>query len=153
MLSETKEIEEFFKKDVLFFMRTLLGPIQGMNLRNLVWHGFLNEKIFPDCYASLILVLIVSLPELNPIFEKFKRRQLFNDMKWVESLNFKVKLKEKFLCNKEELKNVEEIVNNCKLISDDYKKDWIKSFTLFQKNQNYQSLVYLYPLMENLLRT
>jgi len=35
-----------------------MGPPTGMNLRNVVWHGFTTEAEFPRCYFSLLLVLV-----------------------------------------------------------------------------------------------
>lgn len=152
MLSETKEIQKLFDKDQLFFMRTFFGPIQGMNLRNLVWHGFLNENVFPDCYSTMLLVLICSLPEFNQILSKFNRRKLFDDVSWVKSLDFELKLKKKFKCDKEEADIIGNLINECILIEKDFEKDWLKSYQYFQKNMNYEALIIIFPLIENFLR-
>ncbi|RAW25097.1 hypothetical protein PC110_g18484 [Phytophthora cactorum] len=34
----------------------------GLNLRNLVWHGFMAPVEFPKCFGSLTLLLIMALP-------------------------------------------------------------------------------------------
>ncbi|KAI8619604.1 hypothetical protein BC830DRAFT_736799 [Chytriomyces sp. MP71] len=41
-------------------LQILFSPI-GLNIRNLVWHGFLTPSDFPPAYASLIAVLIYSI--------------------------------------------------------------------------------------------
>jgi len=35
-----------------------MGPPAGMNLRNVMWHGFSKETEFPRCYFTFLLCLI-----------------------------------------------------------------------------------------------
>uniref|UniRef100_K3W697 DUF4209 domain-containing protein n=1 Tax=Globisporangium ultimum (strain ATCC 200006 / CBS 805.95 / DAOM BR144) TaxID=431595 RepID=K3W697_GLOUD len=44
----------------LRLLQTLFLP-SGLNLRNLVWHGFMVPAEFPKCFSSLTLVLIMAL--------------------------------------------------------------------------------------------
>ncbi|KAL3659849.1 hypothetical protein V7S43_015152 [Phytophthora oleae] len=45
----------------LRLLKILFLP-SGLNLRNLVWHGFLTPAEFPKCFGSLTLLLIMALP-------------------------------------------------------------------------------------------
>lgn len=61
--------------DAVFFLSCLVGPPAGLNLRNVVWHGFMDSRTFSDSYLSLILVVVMSLEkhlQHNPI--PFRRR-------------------------------------------------------------------------------
>ncbi|KAK1940829.1 Endoplasmic reticulum membrane-associated RNA degradation protein [Phytophthora citrophthora] len=46
---------------LLRLLKILFLP-SGLNLRNLVWHGFLTPAEFPKCFGSLTLLLIMALP-------------------------------------------------------------------------------------------
>eukprot|EP00727_Mastigamoeba_balamuthi_P009764 m51a1_g541 hypothetical protein (899) ;mRNA; r:419594-423340 len=52
--------------DKLFFVKALVGPPIGINLRNVVWHGFLSPGEAPPEYAALLAVLLLSLPPAAP---------------------------------------------------------------------------------------
>ncbi|GMF37279.1 unnamed protein product [Phytophthora lilii] len=47
---------------LLHLLRILFLP-SGLNLRNLVWHGFMAPAEFPKCFGCLTLVLITVLPK------------------------------------------------------------------------------------------
>ena len=55
--------ESVLPKSVVSVLRTLLLPTNGLNLRNLVWHGFLPSV--PRRWLSLSIVLVLSLDELT----------------------------------------------------------------------------------------
>ena len=59
-------------------LTTLIGPIEGINLRNLLWHGFLKPKEFEKHYTSFLLLVILSLDKVieTLINEEAKRRPL-----------------------------------------------------------------------------
>ncbi|KAH7491396.1 uncharacterized protein KRP23_319 [Phytophthora ramorum] len=46
---------------LLRLLKILFLP-SGLNLRNLVWHGFMAPAEFPKCFGCLTLLLIVTLP-------------------------------------------------------------------------------------------
>ncbi len=46
-------------------MRTVIGPLNGWNLRNVTWHGFVTPpQEFSPCYTSFLMVLTMSLADL-----------------------------------------------------------------------------------------
>ncbi|KAL0481703.1 endoplasmic reticulum membrane-associated RNA degradation protein [Acrasis kona] len=61
MLSN-ENIKNIFGIDVIFLLRLFCGPLQGMNLRNIVWHGFLVDNEFDSRYSSFLILLLLSLP-------------------------------------------------------------------------------------------
>lgn len=42
-------------------LRCLIGPPSGLNLRNILWHGFSSPDEVPEAYAYLLLVVAASL--------------------------------------------------------------------------------------------
>ena len=58
-----REGENALPKSVVPVLRTLLLPINGLNLRNVVWHGFLPT--IPRRWFALSVVLALSLDELS----------------------------------------------------------------------------------------
>ncbi|KAJ8045945.1 Endoplasmic reticulum membrane-associated RNA degradation protein [Holothuria leucospilota] len=57
----TDELEKTFGETALFCLRILLGPPTSLNLRNLLWHGFVNPSEISKRYAVFLLVLVGSL--------------------------------------------------------------------------------------------
>lgn len=55
------ELEEVLGPDRLFFVKLLMGPPVGLNLRNVYWHGFLSPGEVPCAYASVLEALLTSL--------------------------------------------------------------------------------------------
>ncbi|KAL6040678.1 hypothetical protein QOT17_025284 [Balamuthia mandrillaris] len=57
---------EVLGEDLIFLLRTTVGPLEGLNLRNLTWHGFFTQHEFSSIYTSLMLMIVLSL---KPIIE------------------------------------------------------------------------------------
>lgn len=60
-LLAAKELEEVFSPIAMFLLRCLIGPPTGVNLRNVLWHGFADCKEVPCKFAVLLLVVVASL--------------------------------------------------------------------------------------------
>ncbi|KDO20804.1 hypothetical protein SPRG_13620 [Saprolegnia parasitica CBS 223.65] len=57
-LLQSPELVQALPPGYLQLLRLLFFP-SGLNLRNLVWHGFVAPMDLPGCFASLLLVLLV----------------------------------------------------------------------------------------------
>lgn len=58
---DTPELQAVIGADCSFVFACLIGPLTSINLRNLVWHGFLNPGEFNPCYTSFLLLAMLSL--------------------------------------------------------------------------------------------
>ena len=54
---------------------TLIGPIDGINLRNLLWHGFLKPEEFETHFTSFLIMAILSLDKINDLLYKNKEKR------------------------------------------------------------------------------
>lgn len=60
------ELEEVLGADRLFFVKLLVGPPVGLNIRNVYWHGFFSPGEVPCVYARVLRALLASLRALLP---------------------------------------------------------------------------------------
>lgn len=58
---DTPELQAVIGEDCSFLFACLIGPLTSINLRNLVWHGFLSPGEFNPCYTSFLLLAMLSL--------------------------------------------------------------------------------------------
>ncbi|XP_064403083.1 endoplasmic reticulum membrane-associated RNA degradation protein-like isoform X1 [Halichondria panicea] len=63
-LLATEEMEQALGHTAVFILRCVIGPPTGLNLRNIVWHGFFSYSEIPPQYSVFILVLAASLGPL-----------------------------------------------------------------------------------------
>ncbi|RLN81792.1 hypothetical protein BBJ28_00024204 [Nothophytophthora sp. Chile5] len=60
-LLQSETLREVLPAGLLRLLQILFLP-SGLNLRNLVWHGFIVPAEFPKCFGCLTLLLILTLP-------------------------------------------------------------------------------------------
>eukprot|EP00759_Apiculatamorpha_spiralis_P035428 PhF_6_TR36189/c0_g1_i1/m.52744 len=56
-------LRDFLGADFMFFLQCLFGPLYGLNLRNLAWHGFLSREEWYEPYNTLLLLTVWSIPK------------------------------------------------------------------------------------------
>lgn len=87
----TKELRHSLGDDVLFIFRLFVGPIQGMNLRNLSCHGYLNLNDLIPIYNSFLIYLLLSLKDFECVrmmnVIPFENYEIF-----IKKLPFEVKI-------------------------------------------------------------
>lgn len=61
--------------DILLTLNVLVGTIEGLNLRNMLWHGYLSKHQFHPSYTLFLMFCVLSLPLPSPdLAERFKTR-------------------------------------------------------------------------------
>jgi hypothetical protein len=63
-LLEMKELEDLLSPAVIQLLSIVIGPPKSLNLRNIVWHGFLRPGELNIQYPYVILCIIVSIGKL-----------------------------------------------------------------------------------------
>jgi hypothetical protein len=131
---------ELLGADAIFLLRLIFGPLQGMNLRNLIWHGFFGDEEFSEHYASLMMFVIISLADISGAIEAIEkgRRELLDLSKYdrpVTVPSFSI-----------------DIVDSSFFVPYNQRGVWKQALTYYQEGRNYHCLVLLFPLLENSLR-
>ncbi|XP_039248767.2 endoplasmic reticulum membrane-associated RNA degradation protein-like [Styela clava] len=71
---------KLFGANRMKLLQVLIGNPHGINLRNLVWHGFLGPAEIPHVFVSLLLCICESLASvLNLHEDKIQQRPLISD--------------------------------------------------------------------------
>lgn len=82
-------ISQSLGEDILFILRTMIGPLNGLNLRNVIWHGFVTYEEFSPNYTSFFLVLLLSLS--TPILSNLiQRRKLFDVPQLIQGSTYSI---------------------------------------------------------------
>ncbi|OQS06643.1 hypothetical protein THRCLA_01320 [Thraustotheca clavata] len=63
-LLQTPELKNTLPNGLLLLLHVLFFP-SGLNLRNLVWHGFVAPVDMPGCFSSLLIVILS-----DPVFRR-----------------------------------------------------------------------------------
>lgn len=78
-LLSSEALTSFIGNDIIFILNAFVGSPIGMNLRNIMWHGFINPDEFDNHYNLFIIVLIYSISYFTyGKIKSFKRRSFFS---------------------------------------------------------------------------
>ncbi|KAL0485574.1 ER membrane-associated RNA degradation protein [Acrasis kona] len=141
-LLQLEELVSLLGPDVIFMLRLVCGPLQGMNFRNLLWHGFFSDDEFEPVYASLLLLLVVSIADIPGILQSLITRPPLQDIsrfdKPIDTPDFG--------------NYIEDIVDNCYIIPSCQRALWKESLRHHVDHEYYYCAVTLFPLIEHALR-
>jgi hypothetical protein len=79
-LYDMLKMREFYQlisnDDILLTWNILVGTQDGLNLRNLLWHGFLNKSQFDPAFTSFLMFCVVSMkPPEDRLLKKMSTRE------------------------------------------------------------------------------
>nr|CAD7417704.1 unnamed protein product [Timema poppensis] len=63
-LLATQELKDILGSTQIVFMQVLIGTPLGLNLRNIVWHGFPRPEEIKDHFVTTLLITVASIGEL-----------------------------------------------------------------------------------------
>ncbi|XP_077493297.1 endoplasmic reticulum membrane-associated RNA degradation protein-like isoform X3 [Amblyomma americanum] len=77
------QLHEVFGPELMLLLQVIVGPPQSLNLRNIVWHGFVRPEEVDSRYAYLLICIILSLGEhinqhCNPEIHSQRQRKQFS---------------------------------------------------------------------------
>ncbi|XP_074165381.1 endoplasmic reticulum membrane-associated RNA degradation protein isoform X2 [Sminthopsis crassicaudata] len=64
----SKELAEVFGQSVMNILRVFIGSPCGLNLRNILWHGFASPQEIPPKYCSMLVLLTAGLGQLLKMY-------------------------------------------------------------------------------------
>ncbi|XP_048210425.1 endoplasmic reticulum membrane-associated RNA degradation protein isoform X2 [Perognathus longimembris pacificus] len=63
-LLASEELAQVFGHSVMDVLKVFIGSPHGLNLRNILWHGFASPREIPPKYCSMLLLLMAGLGRL-----------------------------------------------------------------------------------------
>jgi hypothetical protein len=148
-------METIFGSDILFLCRALIGPLNGLNLRNVTVHGFVAPHEFNPSYTALMLVLVASISKF--IQSKFGTDYQIRPLR-VLSENFsyldEIVLDKQSLVRmvQDEHSKWDSLLDHSLFSLSPWKSMWKYAIQLYIDGFLYQSLVALFPLIEHAIR-
>jgi hypothetical protein len=135
------QLNEILGPNIIFLLRLIIGPIQGMNLRNLMWHGFFSDDEFYNGYAALLLVLIPSIAALPVV----KQSYLVESRPLLKGSNYD--------CPTTPIPfNVDQLLHATYFIPPTQTKLWKEALSLYEQGEHFYSAVLIFPLLEQAMR-
>jgi len=121
------EMSKYLGDNVLFIIRCFTGPIQSLNARNLLWHGFLGCNDLPNSFISFLFALIVSVGALPEVRAKKNVRNSFDLRPVMDSISIP-KISVSF-------EQMLELTADTEFIPANRLVDWQKAFSLYDSKQ------------------
>ncbi|CAG8503644.1 13385_t:CDS:2 [Funneliformis mosseae] len=149
-----------FGEDMIFFLRCIIGPPSSMNLRNVLWHGFINPHEFlpipAKWYCSLMLTITMNV--CNKVRHKgvivlLKKRDgvSLDGYYYLTQHVDKTDDKHAYDSIKEDFDQLYERVINFFVISQSH-STWLRAFHNLSNDQVLLSFILVLPLLEHCLR-
>ncbi|NXM94472.1 EMARD protein, partial [Sylvia borin] len=151
-LLASKQLADIFGQAVMNVLRVFIGSPHGLNLRNVLWHGFASPQEIPAKYCAMLLFLTAGLGQLLHTYLLQTQGVLVHR----PSVIF-ISLEEfdafpgKYL-NNEILSIAEELVKLSSFVLKIMLPFWISALTAFKQNRYADSVILLLPQLEVGLR-
>nr|XP_056709004.1 endoplasmic reticulum membrane-associated RNA degradation protein [Euleptes europaea] len=144
------ELSTIFGQSVMDVLRVFIGSPDGLNLRNILWHGFASPEEIPPKYFSMLLLLTVGLGQLL----KNYLLQTQSDLVHRPYVSF-TNLKELHVfpdLSHEQLSLAEELVVKSSIVLRTVLPFWITALTSFRQHRYAECVMLLLPQLESGLR-
>ncbi|XP_005239168.4 endoplasmic reticulum membrane-associated RNA degradation protein [Falco peregrinus] len=149
-LLASKQLAVVFGQAVMNVLRIFIGSPYGLNLRNVLWHGFASPQEIPAKYCAMLLFLTAGLGQLlqayllqtkcvlvhrpHVIFTSLEGFEVFPDL------------------NHEALSIAEELVKLSSFVLKTMLPFWMAALTAFKQNRYADCVILLLPQLEAGLR-
>ncbi|KAM3931172.1 endoplasmic reticulum membrane-associated RNA degradation protein isoform 1-T2 [Leptodactylus fuscus] len=149
-LLASQELAKIFSQTVMDVLRVFLGSPQSLNLRNILWHGFVSPDEIPSKYCSMLLLLTAGLGQilqswLSNTGMSLVHRPYFvfsnlHDMTGFPDLNEKV------------LSIAESLIKQSKFVLPHMVPFWSEAIVAFRQGRYADCAIVLLPQLETGLR-
>jgi hypothetical protein len=144
------ELKLVLGEDIVFLLRAFIGPLNGLNLRNVTIHGFITPEEFHPSYATFLFVLIASLGDLVSTY--FQGREYY----YREWFDFNIDIGPTIVDHTSLAQDAtyiqEHLFQTSLFILPQWLSCWKKSLDLYMKQRYFHFLVSIFPLMEHSIR-
>ncbi|KAM7062453.1 endoplasmic reticulum membrane-associated RNA degradation protein isoform 3-T5 [Acridotheres tristis] len=149
-LLASEQLADVFGQAVMNVLRVFIGSPHGLNLRNVLWHGFASPQEIPAKYCAMLLLLTAGLGQLLQTYLLQTKGVLVHRPYVIfislEELDAFPDLNDEILSIAEELVKLSSFVLKTML------PFWITALTAFRKNRYADSVILLLPQLEVGLR-
>ncbi|XP_042745474.1 endoplasmic reticulum membrane-associated RNA degradation protein isoform X2 [Lagopus leucura] len=149
-LLASEQLAVVFGQVVMDVLRIFIGSPYGLNLRNVLWHGFASPQEIPAKYCAMLLFLTAGLGQLLQTY-LLKTKYVLVHRPYVtffrlEDLDAFPDLNHETLCVAEELLQVSNFVLRTML------PFWMSALTAFKQSRYADCVILLLPQLEAGLR-
>ncbi|NWY01072.1 EMARD protein, partial [Nothoprocta ornata] len=145
----SEELAVIFGQTVMNVLRVFIGSPYGLNLRNVLWHGFASPQEIPVKYCAMLLFLTAGLGQLLQTYLLQTKHILIHrpyvTFTSLEELNI-------FPLNHETLSLAEELVKLSSFVLKMMLPFWLAALTAFRQGRYADSTILLLPQLEAGLR-
>ncbi|XP_056342566.1 endoplasmic reticulum membrane-associated RNA degradation protein [Oenanthe melanoleuca] len=149
-LLASEQLADVFGQAVMNVLKVFIGSPHGLNLRNVLWHGFASPQEIPAKYCAMLLFLTAGLGQLLQTYLLqtkgvliHRPYMIFNSL---EELDAFPDLSDEILSIAEELVKLSSFVLKTML------PFWISALTAFRQSRYADSVILLLPQLEVGLR-
>ncbi|NXO65887.1 EMARD protein, partial [Phainopepla nitens] len=148
-LLASEQLADVFGQAVMNVLKVFIGSPHGLNLRNVLWHGFASPQEIPAKYCAMLLFLTAGLGQLLQTYLLQTKGVLVH-----RPYVIFVSLEEldAFPLNNEILSIAEELVKLSSFVLKMMLPFWIAALTAFQQSRYADSVILLLPQLEAGLR-
>ncbi|NWW08514.1 EMARD protein, partial [Oreocharis arfaki] len=148
-LLASEQLADVFGQAVMNVLRVFIGSPNGLNLRNVLWHGFASPQEIPDKYCAMLLFLTAGLGQLlQTYFLQTKCVLVHRPYVIFISLDEL----DAFPLNDEILSIADELVKQSSFVLKIMLPFWIAALTAFKQSRYADSVILLLPQLEAGLR-
>lgn len=144
------QLHEIFGPELMLLLQVIVGPPQSLNLRNIVWHGFVRPEEVDSRYAYLLICIILSLGE------QMKQRCTTETCSQRQRKRFSMEWQTAVLCNFDGLPFSEDkflsTLKSSSLILPGRIPYWLACVDLLRKASYAKCLMLALPQLECMLR-
>ncbi|NWI88772.1 EMARD protein, partial [Pitta sordida] len=149
-LLASEQLAAVFGKAVMNVLRIFIGSPYGLNLRNVLWHGFASPQEIPAKYCAMLLFLTVGLGQLLQTY-LLQTKCVLVHRPYVIFINLEELVVFPDL-NNETLSIAEELVKLSSFVLKTMLPFWIAALTAFKQSRYADSVILLLPQLEVGLR-
>ncbi|XP_060097449.1 endoplasmic reticulum membrane-associated RNA degradation protein-like [Heteronotia binoei] len=144
------ELCTIFGQSVMDVLRVFIGSPDGLNLRNILWHGFASPQEIPTKYSSMLVLLTVGLGQLLTSY-LLQTQSVLIHRPYVSFTNL-TELHVFPDLSHELLSLTEELVVKSSIVLRTMQPFWITALTLFRQHRYADCVILLLPQLESGLR-
>ncbi|XP_075718808.1 endoplasmic reticulum membrane-associated RNA degradation protein isoform X3 [Rhinoderma darwinii] len=149
-LLASQELAKIFSQSVMNVLRIFLGSPQSLNLRNILWHGFVSPNEIPPKYCSMLLLLTAGLGQLL--------------QSWLTNFGMSIVYRPYFVFNNMQelpvfpdlnenvLSKAESLIEKSRFVLAHMRPFWNEAIAAFRQGRYADCAIFLLPQLETGLR-